>query len=147
MGARNLNSQIMEIAAAANVALPPIQWELPESTPNAKNSRIAVLATVMKDGKVILLSNIPYLNDIRSQFEKWSIDAKRRKDDAPDCIAQIWQYYSTKMFPKTVESMKPNGPVISWEPELPVEESDSHASESTDADIEYLSSFTSPHAE
>lgn len=148
MGARNLDSQIMEIAAEANVDLPPIQWELPDSTPNAKNSRIAVLASVMKDtGKVILLSNIPYLDDIRSQFEKWSIDAKRRKDDAPDCIAQIWQYYSTKMFPKTIESMKPSGPVISWEQELPVEEIDTHASEGTDADIEYLSSFTTPHAE
>jgi hypothetical protein len=147
MGARNLDSQIMEIAKAANVDLPPIQWELPDSTPNAKNSRIASLATVMKDGKVILLSNIPYLDDIRSQFEKWSIDAKRRKDDAPDCVAQIWQYYSTKMFPKNIENMKPSGPVISWEPELPVEETDPHLEERNDADIEYLNSFTMPHAE
>ena len=147
MGARNLESQIMEIAAVANVSLPPIQWELPERTPNAKNGRIAVLASVAADGKAFLLSNIPYLDDIKSQFEKWSIDAKRRKDDGPDCVAQIWQYYNTKMLPNTVKSMQPNGPVIAWEPELPAEEPDTHAGESTDADIEYLNSFTAPHAE
>ena len=147
MGARNLESQIMEIAAASNVALMPIQWELPEKTPNAKNGRIAVLASVAADGKVFLLSNIPYRDDIRSQFEKWSIDAKRRKDDGPDCVAQIWQYYNAKMLPNTVKAMQPNGPVISWEPELPAEEPDTHAGERNDADIEYLSSFTTPHAE
>lgn len=147
MGARNLESQIMEIAAAANVALMPIQWELPEKTPNAKNGRIAVLASVAADGKVFLLSNIPYRDDIRSQFEKWSIDAKRRKDDGPDCVAQIWQYYNAKMLPNTVKAMQPNGPVISWEPELPAEEPDTHAGERNDADIEYLSLFTTPHAE
>lgn len=146
MGARNLESQIMEMAAAANISLPTIQWELPERTPNAKNSRIAILASVMKDGKVVLLSNIPYLDDIKSQFEKWSIDAKRRKDDGPDCVAQIWQYYNNKMFPKNVEAMKPNGPVISWEPEIPAEKTDPHVEERADADIDYLNSFTVPHA-
>lgn len=145
MGARNLESQITEIAAAANVSLPTIQWELPERTPNAKNGRIAILASAMKDAKVVLLSNIPYLDDIKSQFEKWSIDAKRRKDDGPDCVAQIWQYYSNKMFPKNVEAMKPNGPVISWEPELPAETPDPHIEERADADIDYLNSFTVPH--
>jgi hypothetical protein len=144
MGARNLESQIYEIAKASKIPIKPIQWELPDSAPNAKNSRIAILASAMKDGFVALLSNIPYLDDIRSQFERWSIDAKRRKDDGPDCIAQIWQYYSSKMMPKSIESLKPSGPVLTWEPELPPEAPDPHADE--DADTEWLRTFTTPHA-
>jgi len=144
-GARNLESQIYEIAKASNVNLTPIQWQLPDASPNAKNSRIAILASTMKDGYVALLSNIPYIDDIRSQFERWSIDAKRRKDDGPDCIAQIWQYYHSKMMPKTLESLRAHGPILTWEPELPPEAPDPRADEK-DADTEWLSSFTTPHA-
>lgn len=147
MGARNLEDQIYSVARDGKINLKPIHWELPERDKNGKNARIAMLATAMEKGYVVLLSNIAFLDDIKSQFERWSIDAKRRKDDGPDCIAQIWRYYSPKIRPKTVESLKPSEQILSWEPHQVVEEApDPHQEEHENADVEWLNTFTVPHA-
>lgn len=146
-GARNLESQITEIAEEQHVNLPTIQWWLTENTLNIKNVNIGVLASAMKAGSVVICSNIPYVDDIKAQFEKWSIDAKRRKDDAPDCIAQAWQHYRLLIKPKTIDPLKPNAPIIKWEPERPPQplkdpEPDYRAEEANNADIEWMKSFT-----
>jgi hypothetical protein len=144
-GAHNLESQIFEIARETDVNLPPIIWQKPDNAPNAKNVRIAVCASAMRDGKIVLNADIPYLDDIRRQFEKWSIDAKRRKDDGPDCIAQIWQYYHPLIRPNSIGSMQPSEPILTWEPDAPdgaiKEEEDTHADEGVNADIEWMKSF------
>jgi hypothetical protein len=147
-GSRNLESQIHEIASREMaVNLPSIQWQTPDNNPNAKNVRIGILASAMKSDFVVVCSNIPYVDDIKVQFEKWSIDAKRRKDDAPDCIAQIWQHYRLLIKPKTVDPLKPNAPILKWEPELPPQalknpEPDYRAEEANNADIEWMKTFT-----
>lgn len=146
-GARNLESQIYEIAKEQETHLPTITWWLTENTLNIKNINIGVLASAMREGSVVICSNIPYVDDIKMQFEKWSIDAKRRKDDAPDCISQIWQHYRLQIKPKTVDPLKPNAPIIKWEPELPPQslkepEPDYHAEELQNADVEWMKSFT-----
>ncbi len=144
MGVRWLEDQINE--AVRRTAKPndkpfkSITWELPNNELNAKNVRIAVLASAMKDGHVFINSNVGFIDDVRSQFEKWTLDAKRRKDDAPDCIAQAWQYYRPLIFPKTIESLKPSGPILTWEPELPPEAPDSHAGEGESTDIDAVNS-------
>lgn len=148
MGVRYLEDSIND--AFKRVAKPGetfkgVTWELPNNELNAKNVRISVLASAMKVGHVFILSNVGFVDDVRSQFEKWTIDAKRRKDDAPDCIAQAWQYYRPLVLPKSVDSLKPEGPILTWEPELPEEAIDPHADE-RDADIEWLQSATVPHA-
>jgi len=150
MGARSLESTIYRIAREAKwpegQSMKGIYWLLPDKALNAKNTRISILASAMKSGYVALMSNIPFIDDIKSQFERWSIDAKRRKDDGPDCIAQIWQYYKDQILPNAVETMKPGGPILSFEPELPPEAPDPHQDEIENADISFLQNFTSPHA-
>lgn len=148
-GARNLESQIHEIAAEQNINLPSITWWLTENTLNIKNINIGVLASAMQADSVIICSNIPYVDDIKAQFEKWSIDAKRRKDDGPDCIAQVWQHYRLLIKPNIPKSLEPSGPIMDWEIPAPVEfkkeaepEPDYHAEEAENADINWLKSFT-----
>ena len=180
-GAQNLESQIYEIAKEMNVTLPTIVWQTPPNAPNAKNVRIAMLAAAMKGdpprhfGNVFLCSNMPYIDDVRMQFEKWRINAKStssQHDDAPDCIAQVLQYYRPLIRPLSVDPLRPDAPVLDWVDEGPtvapeginpttgrpwaapvvktatgeVAEPDYHAEEAENADFEWLNSFTSPHA-
>lgn len=144
MGARYLESQITDIARQQKVTLPSIMWFDTDKTPSAKNIRIALLASEMKNGMVSLCLQIPYYDDIKSQFERWSITAKRRKDDGPDCIALAWKNYKDLIREKSPESLKPSAPVIAWEPEIPQpvkeQEPDWHADEANNADIEWMKS-------
>lgn len=147
-GARYLADQIYQIAKAAKIPIKPIVWELPNNEQNAKNLRIAVLASAMKAGQVFIVSNINFYSDVRTQFEKWTIDAKRRKDDAPDCIAQAWGHYHSLIQPKTTQGQQPGEPIPDFipEPDLPADAPDLHADERANADIDFLASFTTPHS-
>ena len=149
MGVRYLEDQINAVvkqtAKPNDKPFKSITWELPNNELNAKNVRIAVLASAMKSGHVYILSNVDYLDDVRAQFEKWTIDAKRRKDDAPDCVAQVWQYYRPLITPKYIDSLKPNGPILLWEPELPPEAPDPHAGEGESTDMDALNSTSILH--
>lgn len=144
--ARVLGDAIDRIAKERNVPIQTLHWMLPDTTPNAKNVRIATLASAMKNGFVFLLNDIPFYDDIKAMFEKWTVDSKRRKDDGPDCIAEIWQHYRSQIQIDSVPIMQTDGPVLSWEPELPVEAPNPHADELEQADIAWLSTFTTPHA-
>jgi hypothetical protein len=155
VGVRNVESSITRLAKEANVPMMSITFILPDKGDNAKNSNIALLASAMTGerdkvtkklgrGFVFINSNIPHLDEIRTQFEKWTIDAKRRKDDGPDCIAQIWKHYKGQIHADKVETLEPDGPQLSWDPEPPVGTPDPHADET--ADNEYLSTDTCPHA-
>jgi predicted phage terminase large subunit-like protein len=143
--ARVLGDSIDRLAKEKGISVGSMFWMPAETTPNAKNVRIALLASAMKSGFVFLLNDIPFFDDIKSQFERWTVDSKRRKDDGPDCIAEIWQHYKSQISADTISIMQTEGPVLSWEPELAPEIPDPHADEA-DADIAWLNSFTTPHA-
>ena len=143
--ARVLGDSIDRLAKEKGISVGQMFWMPAETTPNAKNVRIALLASAMKSGFVFLLNDIPFFDDIKSQFERWTVDSKRRKDDGPDCIAEIWQHYKSQIMADTISIMQTEGPVLSWEPELAPETPDPHADEA-DADIAWLNSFTTPHA-
>ena len=140
-----INGIVKQTAKPNDKPFTSLTWELPNNELHAKNVRIAVLASAMKSGHVCILSDIGYLDDVRAQFEKWTIDAKHRKDDAPDCIAQIWQYYRPRITPKHIDSLKPNGPILLWEPELPQEAPDPHAGEGESTDMDALNSTSILH--
>lgn len=148
MGVRYLESQINQIvketSKPTDKPFKGVTWELPNNELNAKNVRIGILASAMKSGHVYINANVGYIDDLKAQFEKWSIDAKRRKDDGPDCIAQVWQYYRPLILPKTVDGLRPSGPILTWEPELPEEAPDAHADEAASTDMDALLSTQYP---
>jgi hypothetical protein len=153
VGIRAINSSVERLAKAEELPMRAIDFILPQKATkaggNGKNTNIALLASAMRGpqdpitkkfarGYVFISSNIPHIDEIKSQFEKWSINAKRRKDDAPDCVAQIWKHYRDLINSDFVQVME-LAPVLSLEPE-PVEvESDA---DEADADLQYLDSDT-----
>jgi hypothetical protein len=98
----------------------------------------------MKRGLVQFATNIPHRDQLFKQFENWAPHkSERRKDDGPDCAAQIWRRYNGEIFPNMVTTLQPSG--FTFEPEIP-EEVDPHADERENADIELLARMTMPHA-
>jgi hypothetical protein len=95
----------------------------------------------MDEHRVFLSADLPYMSDIRSQFERWSIDAERRKDDAPDCAAQLWKHFKDKIYSVAVTAMEEN-PLTTdgWDYER--EYVDQHADELINADIASLAHDT-----
>ena len=146
-GSRIIESSILRFAKIQKVPVPPMNWIESKSTPNFKNVRIAQLASAMKNGFVYIVNEVPFVEEIKSEFEAWTVDAKRRKDDAIDCIAMIWDNYKDQVDMDVVSIMSPSEPYPSFEPELfVVDAPDPHADERENADIAWLSSFTVPHA-
>jgi len=154
VGIRNIDSSLMRLAKDMKVPMQNLQFLLPDKGDNQKNSNIALLASAMTGernhvtgklgrGLVFVNINIPHIDEIKVQFEKWTIDAVRRKDDAPDCIAQIWKFYKSLIHADVVKTLEPDGPQLSWEPLPPPSAPDAHADET--ADNEYLLTDTCPH--
>jgi hypothetical protein len=124
-----------------------INYIVPDQTiAKAKNSRIAVLASAMASENVFIANDMPYIAEIKAQLSNWDINSQRRKDDGPDCIASIWQHYKGMIEPNAISSLQTEGPILSWEPEGPIDAPDPHAEEKENADIAWLSNFTCPHA-
>jgi hypothetical protein len=156
VGVRNVESSILRLAKELEVPMMSINFILPtkgtKGGGNMKNSNIALLASAMRGpqnatghytrGTVFINVNIPFLQEIRTQFEKWSIDAKRRKDDGPDCIAQILKYYAPLIHADTVTTPEPDGPVLSWEPNEFEKPAAPEMGESDAADNDYLADDT-----
>lgn len=157
VGIRNVGSSIDRLAAEMEVPMMAINYILPQKGTkgggNVKNSNIALLASAMRGpmnpatrryerGHVFININIPFIEEIKTQFEKWSIDAKRRKDDAPDCIAQILKHYAPLIHPDTVTTPQADGPVLSWEPDEFAKPDDENEGASDAADNEYLADDT-----
>ena len=146
-GIRNINSSVERLARAEDFQMRAIDFIIYQrGEKNSKNTNIALLASAMRGpqdpvtkkfarGNVFISTSIPHIDEIKRQFEKWSVHAKRRKDDAPDCIAQIWKYYHDLIRPDSVSIMEP-APVLLREPEP----EDPHADEY--GDTEYLESDT-----
>jgi hypothetical protein len=120
----------------------PVNYIVPDMASKAKNARIAGLASAMEAGSVFFSKEMPYNAEVKAQLKNWDINSTRRKDDAPDCAASIWKHYKSLIAPNQITSLQTDGPVLSWEPEGPVEAPDPHADEKANADIEWLSKDT-----
>jgi hypothetical protein len=157
VGVRNIDGYVTAMAKKeCLIDFVPLNFILPQkgqsTVGNLKNVNIAMLASAMtgpinkatkklEPGFVFLSKEMNHYDEIRAQFEKWSVDAKRRKDDGPDCIAQVWKHYRDVINSDAVQVMESDGPILSWEPEPPPEVYNPHADE-TGADAEYLESDT-----
>ena len=157
MGIRAVESSIIRVAQETETPMMSINFILPQKGTkgggNVKNSNIALLASAMRGprnentrqyerGTVFINSNIPFLEEIKMQFQKWSIDAKRRKDDGPDCIAQILKIYAPLIHADTVTTPEPYGPVLSWEPNEFEKPAAPETGASDAADNDYLADDT-----
>jgi hypothetical protein len=144
-GSRLLQGEIDSIAKQMKVSL-VINWTLPNYKADSKAMNIAILAGAMKRGLVQFATSLPQRDEVFRQFEKWNPKNKRVKDDAPDCISQIWANYSSQIFPNTVTILQANPDGATFFPEVPVTSGDSHADERENADLNWLQSMTVEHA-
>jgi len=143
LGIRMLEGEINAIARQLDTPV-QVYWDAPDNHANAKNVGISMLAGAMKRGLVQFSTGIPHRDEIFKQFENWAPHkSERRKDDAPDCAAQIWRRYNGEIFPNMVTTLQPSG--FTFEPEIP-EVGDPHADELENADIAVLQRMTAPHA-
>lgn len=143
-GSTGLGDLLSRIAQETGVDLMPPNWREPDNSSNSKNQHIAILASAMQEGKVFVLNDIPHVDEVREQFVRWTIDAKRRRDDAPDCISLIYRHYKNQIAPNEVSATQSSEFV--WMPDSvrPVEGGpvDNHADEAANADIDWLAKDT-----
>lgn len=144
-GSRMLEGEILSIAKNVGVDM-TIRWQLGSTVLGAKAARIAKLAGATRRGLVQFSTSLPQRDAIFRQFKKWRPQNKRVKDDAPDCAAQIWEHYSEAIHPGLVSNLQPSDVTI-WAPEpMPISAPDPHADELENADLQWLSEVTVPHA-
>jgi hypothetical protein len=140
-GVRAIDDALQAQAKQENLSMLSLDYITPDKQKggNSKNITIGLLATAMDEHRVFLSSDLPSMPEIRDQFERWTIDAERRKDDAPDCAAQLWKHFKDKIHSVAVSAMEEAPIEDSWEYEVP-EYVDPHADEYANADIELLES-------
>lgn len=146
-GVRMLEGELVRVAREMKIPL-KILFRPRSTIPNAKMTRIASLLGAMKRGFVNFSTTIPKRDEIFKQFEKWKPTNKQVKDDAPDCLAQIWSRYKDLIHPGMVSNLDPGETHFAPEPVpiSPMEDADPHADERENADIAWLQSMTVPHA-
>jgi hypothetical protein len=143
-GIRMLEGELNRTAKQLNVPFTIVYYPT-ENTENSKNIAIAMLHGPMKKGKIQFSNTLPYKEDIFKQFQNWSpIRGRRRKDDGPDNIANIWKRHSQEIHPNMVAAMQSSGMEHQYVPELPAEV-DPHADEKLYADFDVLNSMTVAH--
>lgn len=138
-GVRYLENTLNQAARLAGVNL-MLTYMPVENDPGAKNSRILALAGAMSRKFIWFTTNCPYLDDIKLQFERWRPSAVRRKDDAPDGIARMWQWFSNGIMPAAPPIPQPSEPIIEFKP-LPVEEAARPNEELQYADVDTINRF------
>lgn len=144
-GIRMIEGELNSTAKSYNVPLQYV-WGPMDTTENAKNIAIAMTHGPMKKGLLQFSHSLPYREEIFKQYERWLPQkGLRRKDDGPDCIAQIYKNYYEQIFPNTVSSMQSSGVEHTFEPEIPGEV-DPHADERENADFTLLQSMTVLHS-
>lgn len=145
-GIRMLEGELISTAKKANVPL-QIMWDPPDNFLNAKSAGIAMIGGAMRRGLVQFSATMPNKDKVFSQFINWKPvgSSSKRKDDGPDCAAQVWKRFAAQIFPNTVPSMQPSGQ--EWIPEMQEPPNwDPRAEERENADLELLQSMTMPHA-
>jgi hypothetical protein len=91
-----------------------ILWESPERIPNAKAERIFGLKNAIANDKIHFWEGLDNLEELFRQLE--SFDGKKcvGKDDAADCLAQLWQRFSKSVFLPAILPMQPSAPPVIW---------------------------------
>lgn len=138
-GVRYLENTLNQAARLAGVNM-VFNYMPVENDPGAKNSRILALAGAMSRKFIWFTTDCPYLNEIHLQFEKWRPTAVRRKDDAPDGIARMWQWFSGGILPPAPPIPQPSEPIIEFKP-LVVEEPTHPNEELQYSDVDTISRF------
>jgi hypothetical protein len=144
-GIRMLEGELKIVADKAKVPFNLVYCPT-ENTENSKNVGIAMLHGPIRKGQIQFSSTLPHREEIFKQFINWSpIKGRRRKDDGPDCLANIWKRHSADIHPNMVSVMQSSGQEHQFVPEVP-QEVDPHADEMLNADIDLLRSMTVIHA-
>ena len=123
-------------------------WDPPTNEENAKNTRIMLLPGALERNQIQFFAGISCLHELYKQCEKFTSKGKY-KDDGPDCLAQMYEKWKDSIGPKAIAYLTPSDNAVSFqsEPLAPQkEETDPHADERQNADIEFLQSFTAPHS-
>ena len=148
-GSELLSGELRRVATEAELdrAFHP-GWDPPSHEDNAKVTRIMLLAGALEKNQLQFFSGIPQLNELYKQFEKFQGGKGSYNDDGPDCIAQMYEKYKNSIGQKSISYCTPSGAVVDFQSELQVEkkDEDTHKSERENADIEFLSTLTVPHA-
>ncbi len=143
-GIRMLEGELRRTAKELNVPFNLVYYPT-ENTENSKNINIAMLYGPMAKGKIQFSNTLPNKEIIFKQFSNWTpIKGRRRKDDGPDCLANIWKRHSQEIHPNMVASMQSSGQEHQFIPEMPAAV-DPHADEKLNADFALLSSMTVAH--
>jgi hypothetical protein len=144
-GVRMLEGELRTIADSLKVPFQLVYFPT-ENTENSKNVNIAMLCGPMKKGLIQFSSTMPHKDEIFKQFENWSpIKGRRRKDDGPDNLANIWKRHSQEIHPNMVAAMQSSGQEHTFMPELP-QDVDPHADEKENADFDLLFRMTVAHS-
>lgn len=153
-GAELLQGELAMIAKKADLerAFYP-NFEPPSNEANAKVTRISMLAGALEKDQIQFYLGIECLEDIFKQFEKFGgKPSSKYHDDAPDCIAQLYQRFKDEIGPKSIGYITPSDVVVDFQSEGPnihdgEKDVDPHQDERLYADVEFLQRFTTSFPE
>lgn len=146
-GSELISGELRTIAQKANLDRAFIPgWDAPTNEKDAKTARIMLLPGALENNKLQFFSGIPQLHEIYKQFEMFTANKGKYKDDGPDAIAQMWQKWQGSIGPRAVGFLTPSDAVLDFqEPLVPVKEDlDPHKDERMYADIDFLQNMTVP---
>jgi len=147
-GAELLAGELRAVAATAELdqAFYP-GFDPPTNEESAKTTRILMLPGALEADLIQFYEGIPDLSLLFSQFEKFTTKKTGRKDDGPDCLAQIWEKWRNGISVKAVGYCTPSGAVVDFQSK-PIAETktDPQVEDGRYADTEFLGGLTTPHA-
>lgn len=126
-------------------------FDPPTNEADAKYTRVMLLPGALERNEIQFFAGISCLEELKKQFEqfgKGKKSSRARKDDGPDCIAQMYEKWKNAVGPRAISFITPSEVVIDFQSELPKsnKDVDPHADERIYADIEFLQNFTAPHS-
>jgi hypothetical protein len=156
-GSELLSGELMALGKTMNLqAAFHAGWDAPSNEKDAKMMRIRLLAGAMERNQLQFFRGITCLQEIYDQFLAFTgKDKAKVHDDAPDCVAQLYQKYKDSIGPKAINYLMPSEQCLDFQSDGPnirdhkfgqEEEVDIHADERANSDIEFLQSFTVPHS-
>lgn len=146
-GAELLLGELRSVAALADLdqAFYP-GFDPPTNEESAKTTRIMLLPGPLESDLIQFYEGIPDLELLFGQFEKFTTKKTGRKDDGPDCLAQMWEKWRNGISVKAVGYCTPSEAVVDFQSK-PVSEMkpDLRAEDGRYADTEFLEGLTTPH--
>lgn len=128
-------------------------WDPPTHEDNAKYTRVMILPGALERNQIQFFAGIPCLEELFKQLEQFgqgtkgrAVSTRAKKDDGPDCLAQLYEKWKDSIGPKSIQYLTPSDVVVDFQSELPKKEEivDPHLEEYSNADIDFLKSMTAP---